>query len=200
MLDGTIPGRVGSHEPSATSYEVDLVARAQRMDPAAWTELYERNHGRIYRYVFARVASPETAEDLTATTFVEALKSIGSYEHRGRPILAWLYRIARNVVNYHHRKSARAGVRPQSLDAGHRGEAISIPDDSQDPALKIDGLDVRDALGYLSADQRDAIILRFYVGLTTPEAARVMGKSERAVYSLQTRAIKSLKRLLETPQ
>jgi RNA polymerase sigma-70 factor (ECF subfamily) len=200
LLDGTIPGAISSHDSPAASYEAELISRAQRLDPDAWTELYERNHDRIYRYVYTRVSFRETAEDLTAATFLEALKGIRSYEQRGRPILAWLYRIARNVVNYHHRKSGRAGAPPQSLEGSEAVEAITIADEEQDPALLIDGLDVREALDALSADQRDAVILRFYVGLTTPEAAKVMGKSERAVYSLQTRAIKSLRRLLEPPQ
>lgn len=197
MKEETMPGTAGAE--GDTSRELDheavLVARARRLEHAAWTQIYEANYDKIYRYVYARVSTPETAEDLASTTFVEALKSIRSYEHRGRPLLAWLYRIARNVVNYHHRRRLRgpAGT-PASLDAGERQERVELSDESSDPALLIDGIDVRKAIDHLSPDQRDAIILRYYVGLTTPEAAEVMGKNERAVYSLQARAIKALKR------
>jgi RNA polymerase sigma-70 factor (ECF subfamily) len=194
--------------------EADLIRRAKARSPEAWTEIYESSHPKLFRYVMARVGHQELAEDLTATVFVEAFKSIGGYSHRGRPLLAWLYRIARNVVSYHHRtefrKNASQALRAaparvlsqllstkrrlgsQPADAPSAGEAGELAD----PAAVAERLDLRQAIGHLSREQRDVIILRYFVGLTTPEVARVVGKHERAVYSLQTRAIKALRRHL----
>lgn len=183
------------------AYEKDLVHRARGRSPQAWAEIYERNYTLIYRYALARVGDHHTAEDLTATTFVEALKSIRLYSSRGRPLLAWLYTIARNVVNYHHRSSYKKRFFGRIQPAHDSGEPRPVSPtasttDTGDPALHIEGLDLRDAVRRLSQDQRDVIILRYFVGHTTPEIARLLGKHERAVYSLQTRAIQALRRHL----
>lgn len=194
----------------ALDQEADLIRRAKARSQEAWTEIYECNHPKLFRYVLARVGDQHIAEDLTATVFVEALKSIDSYASRGRPLLAWLYSIARNVVNYHHRSHLRrvargllGAVLPQlrgsrrARDRPEEGAAsVNGAGELGDPASAVERWDLRQAVSRLSADQRDVIILRYFVGLTTPEAARVVGKQERAVYSLQTRAIKALRRQL----
>jgi len=182
---------------AANQREVDLeeglVRRARARSPEAWTQIYETNHAKLFRYVLARVGDQHIAEDLTATVFVEALKGIDSYVNRGRPLLAWLYTIARNVVNYHHRSLFKR----KASDRAWEGEPSSAGvNQLSDPALAVEGWDLREAISHLSSEQREVIILRYFVGLTTPEVAGVVGKHERAVYSLHTRAIKALRRHL----
>jgi RNA polymerase sigma-70 factor (ECF subfamily) len=186
-------------------YEDELVRRAAANAQDAWTEIYERHHSKLFRYVQARVGDRQTAEDLTATVFLEALKSIRGYRSRGRPLLAWLYTIARNVVNYHYRSHFRKqapGPLGRFLSRGMddddrlqvRAETVAP---AADPAAAVEGWDLRDAVNRLSPEQREVVILRYFVGLTTPEVARLLAKHERAVYSLQTRAIQSLRRQLQ---
>ena len=195
-------------------YEAGLVRRAKANSREAWTEIYEKNHPKLFRYVLARTGDQDTAEDLTATVFLEAFKGIGSYTSRGRPLLAWLYRIARNVVNYHHRSLFRRNASQELLAAPTRvlsqflgarrlkdRTAGGVPygiesGELGDPASLVEGWDLREAVSRLSGEQREVIILRYFVGLTTPEVASVVGKHKRAVYSLQTRAIKALRRHL----
>jgi len=196
--------------PQESGGEAELIRLAKARCPEAWTEIYERHYPQLFRYVQARVSDVQTAEDLTATVFTEALKSIGSYQTRGRPLLAWLYTIARNVVNYHHRtqyrKQGRHGglfLSAEAVAARLLGRApaggqptIGSNSDLESPESLIEGWDLRQAVARLSEEQREVIILRYYVGLNTPEAASVLGKHERAVYSLQARAIKALRRHL----
>lgn len=185
-------------------YEADLVRRAKARSAGAWSEIYERYYPKIFRYMQARLPDRETAEDLSSTVFIEALKSIDSYKMKGRPLLAWLYTIARNVANYHYRSLLRKEGRWQGLPllsrflAAEQGEvrAESAAGEATDPAEMVEGWDLRDAISKLSSDQREVIALRFFVGLTTPETGRVLGKHERAVYSLQTRAIQALRKHL----
>lgn len=179
---------VAASSPADLDYEADLVRRAKARSQEAWTELYERNYTKLFRYTQARVGERQTAEDLTASVFLEALKSIGSYRNRGKPLLAWLYTIARNVVNYHYRSSFRKRLPGRAADPEEVG--------GDDPGSEIDRWDLQDAVRHLTDDQREVIILRYFVGLTTPEVARLVGKHERAVYSLQTRAIQALRRRL----
>ena len=173
--------------------EEDLVRLARARSTEAWTQIYEVNHPKLFRYVLARVGDQQTAEDLTASVFVEALKGINSYVSRGRPLLAWLYSIARNVVNYHHRSLFR---RKASQRAWDRVPSTEWVNEMSDPASAVERWDLREAISHLSSEQREVIILRYFVGLTTPEVAGVVGKHERAVYSLHTRAIKALRRHL----
>src|SRR5688572_10328707 len=78
--------------------EEELVASAKAKDGAAWTELYNRHFEQLYRYAYAKLGSREQAEDIAAQVFLNALKSIDQFDYRGKPLLAWLYRIASNLV------------------------------------------------------------------------------------------------------
>ncbi|MBI2912993.1 MAG: sigma-70 family RNA polymerase sigma factor [Chloroflexi bacterium] len=178
--------------PQESGGEAELIRLAKARSREAWTAIYEENYRRLFRYVYGRVGHRQTAEDLTAAVFVEALKSIDGYASRGRPLLAWLYTIARNVVNYHYRSTFRRGAK-QTLGESGESKALS---GAADPASLAEGWDLRAAVDRLSADQREVVLLRYFVGLTTPQVARVLGKQERAVYSLQARAVKALRRHL----
>ena len=201
---------------SAEPYEAELVGRAKARSPEAWTEIYTTHYRAIFRYVKARVFDETTAEDLTSAVFVGALKGIDSFRYRGRPLLAWLYRIARNVVASHQRQlfehrgeGPKEGVglprrviwhltrrwqREDAQAADH--DLISTASSEGDPATMVDSLDLRDALRKLPSNQREVVILRFLVGLSGQEVAAVMGKQPAAIYSLQARAILALRQHL----
>src|SRR5712692_9187588 len=89
--------------------EGELVRRAKGREAEVWSQWYDQYYSPLYRYAFSRLSSREDAEDIAAQVFVEALKGIGGYKYRGRPILAWLYRIAHNLVAARYRKLSRAG-------------------------------------------------------------------------------------------
>ena len=203
---------VAASEP----HEAELIGRAKARSSEAWTEIYETHYRAIFRYVKARVFEEATTEDLTSAVFVGALKGIDSYRHQGRPLLAWLYRIARNVVASHQRKTLGSRVErlKQGLDLPRRviwqlmrrsqpGEAqdeaydlTSAATSEGDPSMMVDRLDLRDALVKLPANQREVVILRFLVGLSAQEVAEVAGKKPAAIYSLQARALLALREQL----
>lgn len=84
-----------------------LVLQA-RQEPAAFGVLYERYIDRIYAYIYHRVGNSQDTEDLTARTFYRALDKLDTYEDRGLPFSAWLFRIAHNLVaNWHHDRGRR---------------------------------------------------------------------------------------------
>ncbi len=166
------------------AFAAALKARSER----AWSTLYDHDYSLIYRYVLARTSDASAAEDLAATVFLEALQSINSYTYRGTPILAWLYRIARNVVS-DYRKSLRR--RAQRNDSTAPATELKVAAEAIESAGIID---LRDAVRSLKDSQREVIVLHYYVGLTLPEVAALVGKKERAVYSLQARAIEALRR------
>ena len=172
--------------------EARLIRRAQRGDPAAFTEIYDRHQPAVYRYVFYRVGDVATAEDLTSEVFVRLVEKIDHFTYRGRPLLAWLYTIARNLVTDHHRRTGQVTMLP--LDE----QLVAETDDLEQAAER--GLVQRRlaaALPHLTEDQRQVIILKFVEGLNNAEVARILGKPVGAVKSLQHRALAALRRILE---
>lgn len=180
-------------EPEA---EAALVAQAKNGSEEAWSAIYEANFRPIYRYVSARVFDEDAAADVASSVFVAAISSIRSYTYRGRPVLAWLYRIAHNLVGDYRRRAMREKQQTdnRAVEDLHSRNGSS-PDG--DPAGMVGDVDLRAALAGLPDTQRDVLILRFFAGLSTPEIAEVMGKQPAAVYSLQARAVASLRSVLE---
>ncbi len=168
-----------------------LVADAKAGDPAAFGRLFDHYHAPVYRYVVSRVHRPADAEDLTQLVFVKALEALPRYESRGIPFGGWLFRLARNTVIDHvrtqheHADLDTAVLRP-GPDAG--------PDEVVAVRIALD--EVAAALDTLTDEQREAIALRFFAGLSAREAADVMGKQEGTIRGLQFRAIAALRRTL----
>jgi len=171
-----------------------LVARSVAGDARSFGKLYDEYADRVFAFVRGRVASVEDAEDLTATVFLKAWEAIGSYDDRGLPFGAWLFRIARNAVVDSYR---RAGRVPDLLP---EEEAPDVADDSTPvdervlTRLRVE--EVRDAMELLTEEQRSVLMLRFVWGFDLSGSAQALGKTEGAVKALQHRATRSLARLL----
>ena len=181
-----------------------LVERARRGDAAAWTLIYQTCQPAVFRYVSARIFDVSTAEDLTSTVFVVALKSIRNYRDQGKPMLAWLYGIGSRVIADHRRATlGRTGVRARlggllHLSERDESEAIPLsgaaPTEAPDSAASLDRFELAQAMEGLTADQREVVTMRFFVGLTTDEIAEMLGKKPAAVYSLEARALAALRK------
>jgi RNA polymerase sigma-70 factor, ECF subfamily len=166
-----------------------LVEASRAGDSEAFGQLFDHFHGPVFRYIASRVQRPADAEDLTQLVFVKALEALPRYEARGVPFGGWLFRLARNaVIDFVRTRREHA-----ELDAvGERRTAEAGPDDV---ALYREDLNaVAAALAGLTDDQREAIALRFFAGLSAREAAEAMGKQEGTVRGLQFRAIAALRR------
>lgn len=168
-----------------------LVQEARAGDAWAFGLLFDHYHLPVYRYIASRVHRPSDAEDLTQLVFVKALEALPRYEARGIPFGGWLFRLARNCVIDHVR------TRHDHLDLdtaiGQAGREAG-PDEVTVARQEMDEVAV--ALAALTDEQRDAIALRFFAGLSAREAAAVMGKQEGTIRGLQFRAIAALRRQL----
>jgi RNA polymerase sigma-70 factor (ECF subfamily) len=168
-----------------------LVQEARGGDAWAFGLLFDHYHLPVYRYIASRVHRPSDAEDLTQLVFVKALEALPRYQARGVPFGGWLFRLARNTVIDHVR------TRHDHVDldsaAGHAGREAG-PDEVTLARQELD--EVATALEALTDEQREAIALRFFAGLSAREAADVMGKQEGTIRGLQFRAIAALRRSL----
>jgi RNA polymerase sigma-70 factor, ECF subfamily len=166
-----------------------LVDAARAGDPEAFGALFDRYHAPVYRYIVARVGRPSDAEDLAQLVFVKALEALPRFESRGVPFGGWLFRLARNVVIDH----VRARRDHTTLDLiVERADTGSGPD--QLAVLRQEMDSVAAALRRLTPEQREAIELRFFAGLSAKEAAVAMGRQEGTIRGLQFRAIAALRR------
>jgi RNA polymerase sigma-70 factor (ECF subfamily) len=168
-----------------------LVDEARAGDAWAFGQLFDHFHLPVYRFVASRVRHPSDAEDLTQLVFVKALEALPRYQSRGIPFGGWLFRLARNAVIDHVRTSHEHADLAQSVE---RPGTDAGPDELAVIRQEIDA--VRSALSTLTDDQRDAIALRFFAGLSAREAAEAMGKQEGTIRGLQFRAIAALRRQL----
>ena len=194
------PGRTGAsttaRRPTADSDSarmMDLVERAQAGEAEAFGRLYDQYSDTVYRYIYYRVGGKATAEDLTSETFLRALRRIGTFTWQGRDFGAWLVTIARNLVADHF-KSSRFRLEVTTGEMLDANEVERSPEDSVLESLSNAAL--LDAVRKLNPQQQECVTLRFLQGLSVAETARVMGKNEGAIKTLQYRAVRTLARLL----
>lgn len=171
-------------------HEEDLIRAAQKGGRDAFARLYEVHVERVYRYLVGRLGQSADAEDVTAEVFVRAMRALPSYREKGRPFIAWLFRIAHNqAVNYLKKRARRREV--------PLVETAAVSDDPEEAALRQVMLsEVSQAMQGLTKLQREVVTLRFGSDLSINETAKAMNRSVEAVKFLQHSALRALRRLL----
>src|SRR3954447_4030093 len=173
---------------------VDEPADKQRLD-RDFTELYRAHLRDVYSYAYYRIGNHHDAEDLTEQTFLQAYRHFerAQRESDGRPLRPWLIRIAHNLAANFYRDRSR---RPESAmeDAG-------MIQATHDTETLVEGRDelqrVLAAVQELPDDRREALIMRFALGMDNREIARALGRSDGATKVLIHRAIRQLEGLME---
>jgi RNA polymerase sigma-70 factor (ECF subfamily) len=156
----------------------------------AFEDLYRTHLRDVYSYAYYRVGNHHDAEDLTEQAFLQAYRHFerARRESNGRPLRPWLIRIAHNLAANYHRDRAR---RPEAaLDAveppSHPHETEQIVEGREELRL------VMERMERLADDRRDALIMRFALGMSNREIARALGRTDGATKVLIHRAIKQL--------
>ena len=163
------------------------LARQALTDATAFTELYQRNVSRVYRYHIAHCGNVKDAEDLTSQTFMGALEGIRSFRGTGS-FAGWIMGIAsRKRLMYF-----RGTRRDVPLDAALHYPSPEMPTD-QAATQRLQLESVSRALKQISMDRAEAITLSYFAGLTNSEVSRVMNKSEAAVKMLISRGLQDLR-------
>jgi len=157
---------------------------------ADFSELYRTHLRDVYSYSYYRVGNHHDAEDLTEQTFLQAYRHFerAQLESDGRPLRPWLIRIAHNLAANHYRDRAR---RPQSPLDEH--SPVADPHSTEELVSGRDELArVLAGVTQLPDDRREALIMRFALGMGNREIARAMGRSDGATKVLIHRAIRQL--------
>lgn len=162
-------------------------------DREAFAALYDRYFPRVYNYVRFRCTDPATADDLTSQIFERVLDRIGTYQPKTAPFGAWLFAIARNLLNDHLRAQRRRTW--VSLD-----ELKQLFSRAPGPEETVIAAETHrrllEALDKLSERERDLIALKFTAGLTNRQIAEMSGLSESNVAVIVFRALRQLRDLL----
>ena len=173
---------------------MDQLTDKRRLD-ADFTELYRAHLRDVYSYSYYRVGNHHDAEDLTEQTFLQAYRHFAraQRESNGRPLRPWLIRIAHNLAANYYRDRSR---RPQTQleDAS----VLSAPHSTEDLAEgRAELKEVLDGVAKLPEDRREALIMRFALGMENREIARALDRSEGATKALIHRAIRQLEQGLK---
>jgi RNA polymerase sigma-70 factor (ECF subfamily) len=164
----------------------------------AFTDLYRAHLKDVYSYSYYRVGNHHDAEDLTEQTFLQAYRHFerALAESNGRPLRPWLIRIAHNLAANLYRDRSRKPQTPiddtQHLSATHTTEDLV---EGRDELKRI-----LEGVQELPDDRREALIMRFALGMDNREIARAMGRSDGATKVLIHRAIKQLEQIVAAPQ
>ena len=175
-----------------------LLERAKRHDTAALDRLYQLYIEKVYRYIWYRVGDQATAEDLAMDVFVRLVEHIEGFripsQQQVAAFSAWLFRIAGNLVNDHHRKRMRTDRYVESKHNELNWTSVDAFDRDLRHMATQDQL--RKALAQLNDSQRDVLYYRYVADLSSKQTASAMKKSESAIKALQHRALESLRRAL----
>jgi RNA polymerase sigma factor (sigma-70 family) len=158
----------------------------------ATADLYERYSGPIFGYCFNQLGSREEAEDATQSTFLNAHRALDrgtTPEAAG----AWLFKIAHNVCLSRRRSAYRRGRVEAPSDLQAVQDLLAAPQrEGSDDLLRL-----TDALAHMPDNQRRAILLREWQGLSYREIGDELGLSQPAVETLIFRARRTLAGNLE---
>lgn len=162
------------------------VEKAKEGDMGALHFLYVRYAADVRRYVESFVKDHHEAEDITQDVFIKLIRVIDRYEPREVPFAGWILRVARNAALDHLRARRATPC-----------EEVRLDDEAESQIAHQRGRDLRQALEQLPLEQREVLVLRHIVGLSPPEIAEVLGKTESSIHGLHHRGRASFRSALE---
>jgi RNA polymerase sigma-70 factor (ECF subfamily) len=161
---------------------------AAKQNPAAFSFVFVRYYGAIFRFFALRAGDPREAEDLAMDVFVEALAALPRYRWQGRPLLAWLFAIAR------HRRVT--SVRKRAVRARPMEEPPSTEKGWLDNGAGDACIEARRLLGRLDGPTAEALVLRFAMDCSFEEIAAFQGGSLSAAKMRVYRAVARARRAM----
>jgi len=169
-----------------------LVEETQKGNTKAFGEIYDIYYGQIHKYVFYKVSS-DHVEDVAASVFIKAWTNIKKYRKGSFPFSSWLFRIAHNAVIDHYRTNKEYYELEEK-----------IADESMNPQMfaeqQLNSERVHHALRKLNSNYQEVILLKYMQDLSNKEIAKAMNTNETNVRTLQFRALKKLRELLEAQE
>jgi len=176
--------------------EAEIVIRVLKGDRQAYALLVDEYKNPIYNLAYRMTNNLHDAEDLAQETFIRAYQNLSRYD-QNRIFFTWLYTIGINLIRNHLKKNDR---RSEPLTDAHIASA-SRAREKQTTEENIPAeekmLQLEKSLQKLPVDLREAIVLKYYQGLTFEEVSVITGDSQSAVKMRVYRGLEKLKKMLE---
>lgn len=167
-----------------------MLIESAKLDPVRFAPLYDRYYKSIYLFIFKRFRDKELCADLTSQVFLKAMLNISKYQDKGFPFSAWLFRIAFNEMNMHHRKNSKYHeVEVKEKDAVEFLHEMDI--DSKENNINT----ILAFLEKMEEDQQQLIQLRFFDKLSFKEIGDLLQITEDNAKVRLYRAIEKLKKM-----
>ncbi len=160
-------------------------------DERALRQAYDRWGGLVHAFCVRSLASRADAEEATAQVFVNAWRGRGGFDAGRGSLAGWLLGIARRAVADQYRAAEREQAVLAALEQAQPPEPEPTPDELVDRLL------VTDAMAQLRPEQRRAVGLAFYDGLTHEQVASAMGLPLGTAKTHIRRGLAVLRRRLE---
>jgi RNA polymerase sigma-70 factor, ECF subfamily len=165
--------------------DIELLRRAEDGDSAAFHALVDRHASRLFRLAVSLVGNAADAEDVLQETFVGAFRGLKSFEGRAS-VKTWLTRILVNqAARWRRGRRGRAGEQMP--------DSVAAPAGSPESAI-----DVQAALGQLSSEHRQVLVLREFERMSYEEMAEVLDIPRGTVESRLHRARGELREKLKS--
>lgn len=161
---------------------------------ADFTYIFATYYKRIYNYIYYRINSHHSAEDLTSQIFEKVMRRIDTYDKKKAPFEVWLFVIAKNVVNDYFRELKKNKFFSidsiKELKSSKKSpEDITVTEETNEQLLK--------ALKSLDMRERNIIALKFGANFKNVEVAEILNLTESNVGVILYRLMKKLKKELE---
>jgi RNA polymerase sigma-70 factor (ECF subfamily) len=181
--------------------DVQLVQQCLRGDALAWEELVKRHTRRVYNLCYRFTGNRQESEDLTQEVFLKMYKQLGTYRALSGGFTTWMTSVTRNLLIDHYRRTKHDRVTDSMDDEDGSARAEQIESQARNPYQMAHASElsqqVQRALGKLSPDLREAVILRDLQGLEYAEIQQVLRVPEGTVKSRINRARIELARVLQ---
>jgi RNA polymerase sigma-70 factor (ECF subfamily) len=186
--------RINGSGNQAADLDLPLIERLAAGELEALQELYERHKTMAYSIALRITGDGATAEDAVQDAFLGAWRNAARYEAGRASVRTWLL----TIVHRRAIDAVRRRRRPEAtveIDEGV-AESLTMPDVWQEVARGIDRTTVAGALAQINADQRSAIEMAYFEGLTQTEIADRSGVPLGTVKSRLRLGLLGMRRLL----
>jgi RNA polymerase sigma-70 factor (ECF subfamily) len=178
------------------STDAEYIQMVRRGDPAGAEALFRRHAGAIMRFATRMTGSHHEAEEICQDAFVKMIDHADQFDGRA-PLASWLLSIAANTCRDHLRRRRRTSTLPLTAAGPLEAKAPSALNVLVEHETRAE---VKEALGMLSEDQREVVLLARYHGQPYDQIARTLGITEGAVKTRMFRAMEILKARFAKPE
>jgi RNA polymerase sigma factor (sigma-70 family) len=174
--------------------ETELIQRAVQGDLNAWEPLMQAHQEPVFRFAYLFLGDPDEADDIAQETFLRAWNHLRSFDP-ARPLRPWLLGICANLARNRKRSAGRYLA---ALTRAFRFDLQTTADTEENIAKNLDGNQLWRAVQTLKADDQQVIYLRFFLDLSTAEAAQTLDVAEGTIKSRLNRALGRLREIIQT--